>query len=49
VHELQGGNWSIGPDHIEAGSFIGMAAITGGDVTIEGVKSSDLVSIEPAF
>jgi len=49
VHGLQGGSWSVGPDHIEAGSFIGMAAITGGDVTIEGVKSADLVSIEPAF
>ena len=49
VQSLRGGSWSIGPDHIEAGSFIGMAAITGGDVTIEGVKSADLVSIKPAF
>ena len=49
VQGLRGGSWSIGPDHIEAGSFIGMAAITGGDVTIEGVKSADLVSIKPAF
>jgi UDP-N-acetylglucosamine 1-carboxyvinyltransferase len=49
VGRLRGGSWSIGPDHIEAGSFIGMAAITGGDVTIEGVKSADLVSIKPAF
>jgi UDP-N-acetylglucosamine 1-carboxyvinyltransferase len=49
VQGLRAGSWSIGPDHIEAGSFIGMAAITGGDVTIEGVKSADLVSIKPAF
>jgi UDP-N-acetylglucosamine 1-carboxyvinyltransferase len=49
VSGLRGGSWSIGPDHIEAGSFIGMAAITGGDVTIEGVKTADLVSIKPAF
>src|SRR5262249_56615501 len=31
VDSLGGGSWSIGPDHIEVGSFIGMAAITGGD------------------
>src|SRR5437764_7298108 len=49
VQGLRGGSWSIGPDHIETGSFIGMAAITGGDVTIEGVESADLVSINPAF
>jgi UDP-N-acetylglucosamine 1-carboxyvinyltransferase len=49
VERLTGGSWSIGPDHIEVGSFIGMAAITGGDVTIEGVRRQDLVSIIPAF
>jgi UDP-N-acetylglucosamine 1-carboxyvinyltransferase len=49
VDHLGGGSWSIGPDHIEVGSFIGMAAITGGDVTIEGVRKQDLVSIIPAF
>jgi UDP-N-acetylglucosamine 1-carboxyvinyltransferase len=49
VDELRGGSWSIGPDHIEVGSFIGMAAITGGDVTVEGADPKDLVSIKPAF
>jgi UDP-N-acetylglucosamine 1-carboxyvinyltransferase len=49
VERLTGGSWSIGPDHIEVGSFIGMAAITGGDITIEGVRKQDLVSIIPAF
>ena len=49
VERLGGGAWSIGPDHIEVGSFIGMAAITGGDLTIEGVDPQDLVSILPAF
>jgi UDP-N-acetylglucosamine 1-carboxyvinyltransferase len=49
VAQLRGGDWSIGPDHIEVGSFIGMAAITGGDVTIEGARPKDLVSIVPAF
>src|SRR5205814_7771530 len=28
VESLSGGSWSVGPDHIEVGSFIGMAAIT---------------------
>ncbi|MDP9261364.1 MAG: UDP-N-acetylglucosamine 1-carboxyvinyltransferase [Actinomycetota bacterium] len=49
VESLTGGSWSVGPDHIEVGSFIGMAAITGGDITIEGVRRQDLVSIIPAF
>ena len=49
VESLSGGTWAVGPDHIEVGSFIGMAAITGGDVTIEGVRTQDLVSIVPAF
>jgi UDP-N-acetylglucosamine 1-carboxyvinyltransferase len=49
VESLAGGTWSVGPDHIEVGSFIGMAAITGGDVTIEGADPKDLVSIKPAF
>lgn len=49
VDRLRGGEWAIGPDHIEVGSFMGMAAITSGDVTIEGVNPRDLVSIIPAF
>jgi UDP-N-acetylglucosamine 1-carboxyvinyltransferase len=49
VAALHGGTWAIGPDHIEVGSFIGMAAITGGDITIESVRAHDLISIIPAF
>jgi UDP-N-acetylglucosamine 1-carboxyvinyltransferase len=49
VEGLGSGSWSIGPDHIEVGSFIGMAAITGGDVVVEGVRRQDLISIIPAF
>jgi UDP-N-acetylglucosamine 1-carboxyvinyltransferase len=49
VDRLAGGTWRVGPDHIEVGSFIGMAAITGGDVTIEGVRPRDLISIMPAL
>jgi UDP-N-acetylglucosamine 1-carboxyvinyltransferase len=49
VETLRGGAWEIGPDHIEVGSFIGLAAITGSDVTIDGVKQADLVSVLQAF
>jgi len=41
---LVGAPYSIGPDHIEIGSFIGLAAVTNGDVTIEPVRSEDLRS-----
>src|SRR5581483_4930576 len=37
------------PEHVEVGSFIGLAAVTGGDVTIEGVAPDDLQPILPAF
>jgi UDP-N-acetylglucosamine 1-carboxyvinyltransferase len=40
---------TIGPDHIEIGSFIGLAAVTGGAVTIEGVRGDDLRSTLLAF
>ena len=49
VEKLGGGSWTIGCDHIEVGSFIGMGAITGGDITIESVRTHDLISIVPAF
>jgi UDP-N-acetylglucosamine 1-carboxyvinyltransferase len=49
VQELHGGEWRVCPEHIEVGSFIGLAAATGGDVTIEDVEPRDLVSILPAF
>jgi UDP-N-acetylglucosamine 1-carboxyvinyltransferase len=41
---LVGTTYSIGPDHIEIGSFIGLAAVTNGEVTIEPVRSEDLRS-----
>jgi UDP-N-acetylglucosamine 1-carboxyvinyltransferase len=49
VERLSGGEWEIGPDHIEVASFIGLAAITGGDVTIDGVRPEDLVPIVLGF
>src|SRR6266542_2734186 len=49
VERLSGGDWKIGPEHIEVGSFIGLAAVTGSDVTIEGAEPKDLTSILSAF
>jgi len=49
VSSLHGGEWRIGSDHIEVASFIGLAAITGGGITIEGVETKDLTSILPPF
>ncbi|HZT53640.1 MAG TPA: UDP-N-acetylglucosamine 1-carboxyvinyltransferase [Gaiellaceae bacterium] len=49
VERLRGGAWSIGPEHIEVGSFIGLAAVTGSDLTIEAVEARDLTSILAAF
>jgi UDP-N-acetylglucosamine 1-carboxyvinyltransferase len=49
VERLSGGEWEVGPDHIEVGSFIGLAAITGGGITIDGVREADLVSILHGF
>jgi len=49
VERLGGGDWTIGPDHVEVSSFIGLAAVTGGDLTVDGVKTVDLVSILPTF
>ncbi|HVH09912.1 MAG TPA: UDP-N-acetylglucosamine 1-carboxyvinyltransferase, partial [Gemmatimonadales bacterium] len=40
--KLHGTPFTLGPDHIEVGSFIGLAAVTNGAVTIEGVRAEDL-------
>jgi UDP-N-acetylglucosamine 1-carboxyvinyltransferase len=46
---LHGASYEIGPDHIEIGSFIGLAAVTNGDLVIEGVRGEDLRSILMGF
>ncbi|HSH46147.1 MAG TPA: UDP-N-acetylglucosamine 1-carboxyvinyltransferase, partial [Longimicrobiales bacterium] len=35
VDRLHGGTFRVGSDHIEVGSFIGLAAVTRGDITIQ--------------
>ena len=47
VQRLGGGEYRIGPEHIEVASFIGLAAVTGGDLTIEDSAPEDLISILP--
>jgi UDP-N-acetylglucosamine 1-carboxyvinyltransferase len=49
VEHLRGGTYRIAPDHIEVASFIGLAAVTGGDVTIDGAEPDHLQPILPAF
>ncbi len=49
VDGLNGGAYSIGPEHIEVGSFIGMAAVTGGDITIDGINPDDLWPVLPVL
>src|SRR5207245_2575560 len=41
---LKGAAFALGPDHIEIGSFIGLAAVTNGAITIEGVRADDLAA-----
>ena len=49
VQALSGGEWRIAPEHIEVGSFIGLAAVTGGELTIDDVVPADLLPLLPAF
>ncbi|MDQ3824095.1 MAG: UDP-N-acetylglucosamine 1-carboxyvinyltransferase [Actinomycetota bacterium] len=49
VERLGGGAYRVAPDHIEVASFIGLAAVTGGDVTIDEVEPAHLQPILPAF
>ena len=49
VERLDGGEYTISPDHVEVASFAGLAAVAGGEVTIEDVRPDDLISIVPAF
>jgi UDP-N-acetylglucosamine 1-carboxyvinyltransferase len=46
---LRGAQYRLGPDYIEIGSFIGLAAVTNGAVAIEGVRPGDLRATLLAF
>ena len=49
VSQLHGCDFTIGPDFMEIGSFIGLAAATKGSITITGIRPQDLRPIKPAF
>jgi UDP-N-acetylglucosamine 1-carboxyvinyltransferase len=49
AERLHGCEYTIGPDHIEVASFIGLGAITEGEIVIENANPRDLVAIMPAF
>ena len=49
VDRLRGGEWSMASDHVEVCSFVGLAAVTRGAVTIEDVVPEDLAPVVPAM
>jgi UDP-N-acetylglucosamine 1-carboxyvinyltransferase len=49
VDTLHGGEWRICPDHIEVASFIGLAAVTDGELLIEDVVPEHMSAIWPGF
>ena len=49
VERLGGGEWRICPEHIEVGSFIGLAAVTGSGITIDDVEPKDLGAVLPTL
>jgi UDP-N-acetylglucosamine 1-carboxyvinyltransferase len=46
---LEGGEWTIGPDFMEVGSLIGLAAVTGGQMLIKNAAPEHLGMIRLAF
>jgi UDP-N-acetylglucosamine 1-carboxyvinyltransferase len=49
VTKLSGCDFEIGADFMEEGSFIGLAAVTGGELCIEGSRFQDLRPAKIAF
>jgi UDP-N-acetylglucosamine 1-carboxyvinyltransferase len=49
VERLGGGAWRICPDHIEVASFIGLGAITDGEIVIEDVVADHLAGVWSGF
>ena len=49
VDELGGTTHDIGPDHIEIGSFMAMAGMTGGEIRIKDTEPDDLRMIRLVF
>ena len=49
VERLSGGEYTIGPDYMEVGSYIALAAVTGGELLIQGAVPEHLRMIGLAF
>jgi UDP-N-acetylglucosamine 1-carboxyvinyltransferase len=49
VERLQGCDHTVAPDHIEIGSFMALAGVTGGELTIKDVIAEDLRMIRMVF
>ena len=49
VERLAGGEHTLGPDYIEVASFVGLAAVTGGELVVEDVLVDDLRPVEVGF
>jgi UDP-N-acetylglucosamine 1-carboxyvinyltransferase len=49
VDRLGGGEWRICPDHIEVASFVGLAAVTEGEIVIEDVVHEHLAGVWHGF
>ena len=49
VDRLHGGEWRICPDHIEVASFVGLGAVTEGELVIEDVVPEHMVGVWHGF
>lgn len=49
VRKLKGCEFTIGPDYMEAGSFIGLAGATHSELTLHNIKHDDLINIALGF
>ena len=49
VASLQGTEQRIGPDYIDAGSYLVAALVTGGELTVEGIVPADFEILEKPF
>ena len=49
VGELHGAEYAIGPDYMEIGSFIGLAAVTHGSLKITNIEPRDMRAIRLSF
>lgn len=49
VSKLHGTDFEIGPDYMEIGSYIGLAAATKGSIRINGIKTLDLRPLKIGF